>query len=234
MPSVNYNTAERIIRNALRDSGLLQEGDDPGGERLLDCMDRLNDLINLWQTQGIKLWLMQSLAAPALVAGQATYLLGPAGSGAKQLKVLEAYFTDQNGISRPLDPLSWNTYGTLSNKNQTGPITSFFVDSQLLNTAITYWLVPDAGAALGSVQLLTKAYSPNLVNLTDSLVFPNEWFMALHWGLADEICTGQPQAIVQRCEQKALQYRTALEGFDVEEAPTSFAPNMEGQASSFR
>lgn len=221
MPSVNYNTAFRIIRTGLKSAGLLQEGDDPKGEQLVDCMDRLNDIINLWQTQGIKLWLMATAAAPALVAGTVSYTLPT-----KVLRIYEAYFLDQNGISRPLDLLSWNTYNSLSAKAQQGPITGVFVDNQLASTVLKYWLVPDAGAALGSVQLLYRQYMSTLVNLTDAMVFPNEWFMALHWALADEMSTGQPQEIIQRCEKKALEYRLALEAFDVEEASVYFTPNL--------
>lgn len=221
MPAVNYNTADRIIRTALKSAGMLQEGDDPNGEQVADCMNRLNDIINLWQTQGIKLWLMATIDAPALVEGQVNYVLPT-----KQLKVYEAYFVDQNGVSRPLDLLSWNTYNSLAMKNAKGAVTSIFVDQGLSTTSISCWLPPDAGAALGKIQLLCRQYMANLVSLTDAMVFPNEWYMALHWALADEICTGQPQEIVVRCEKKALEYRTALEGFDVEEASVSFAPNL--------
>ena len=33
--------------------------------------------------------------------------------------------------------------------------------------------------------------------------FAQEWRIALRWGLADDIATGQPQAIMDRCAQRA-------------------------------
>ena len=52
-------------------------------------------------------------------------------------------------------------------------------------------------------------------------------------GLADELATGQPQPIMQRCEAKANQYRQALEDWDVEDASTSFAPDQRALYSSW-
>ena len=60
--------------------------------------------------------------------------------------------------------------------------------------------------------------------------------MGLRWALADELSTGQPQAIMDRCERKATAYRQALEDWDVEDAPTSFTPDQRAlyATSSFR
>ncbi len=230
----DFNTPLRIIRQGMKNAGLLQDGDDPSGELLMDCMNRLNDIVNLWQTQGIKLWL-NKMRTITLVAGTATYTLGPAGTGIRQMRVLEGYYRDVNNIDRPLDMLSWNDYNALSNKTQQGVVTGFFVDKQALNTAVTMWLVPDATAALGTVRLLVQDPVTNVISLTEAMNFPNEWYMALHWGLADEICTGQPAGIIQRCAQRAKMYREALEDWDVEDASTSFAPDHRGgQPSAFR
>ena len=61
--------------------------------------------------------------------------------------------------------------------------------------------------------------------------FPIEWRIALRWGLADELATGQPQSIMDRCQQRAISYRTMLEDWDVEDAPTRFTPDSRGQYS---
>jgi len=234
--SVSFNTAERIIRMALKNAGLIQEGQDPSGEQWADCLVRLNDLINLWQTQGIKLW-VNRLMQLQLQAGVSMYLLGPGSlvQTTREMRVLEGYYVYPNGVSYPLQPLSWNTYNTLSNQNQQGVINSYFVNKQQLSTIITLWLVPDAVAARGTCRFIVQDPIANLLTLTQEVAFPQEWYMALHWGLADDICTGQPDSIVQRCAQRALAFRTALEDWDVEDAPTSFAPDTQRQqGSNFR
>ena len=70
------NTPLQIISDAYFDAGLLQEGQAPNSEQLVMGMRKLTDVINLWQTQGLKLWLLQDMPV-TLVAGQGTYLLGP-------------------------------------------------------------------------------------------------------------------------------------------------------------
>jgi len=232
-----YYTAQRIIRMAYKDAGLIQEGDEPNGEQYADGLMRLNDIANLWQTQGLKLWLNQDLPVP-LVAGQGNYSLGPGGTVdmTKPLRVIEAYYLDTSGIRRPLVVLSWDDYFRLSQVNQTGQINSYFVNKQQLKLDLFFWNIPDALAATGTVHLLIQNQITQMVSLTDTTAFPIEWSMGLRWALADELSTGQPQAIMDRCERKATAYRQALEDWDVEDAPTSFTPDQRAlyATSSFR
>jgi hypothetical protein len=195
---------------------------------------RLNDLVNLWQTQGLKLWLQVDTAIP-LVESQATYTLGPSGDVdmAKPLRVLEGYYLDSNAIRRPLIPLSRAEYTRLSTITQEGAINSYFVDKKQNQLDVSFWLVPDATAATGTAHLILQTQIGNSASLTDNDAFPIEWAMALRWGLADELSTGQPTAIMQRCAQRANQFREALEAWDVEDASTRFAVSVQGSHSAF-
>ena len=223
----NFNTPDRIIRMAMVDAGYLQDGDDPTSEQFANYLNRLNDLINLWQTKGLKLWLQSDLSVP-LTAGQATYTFGPGGSVdmTKPLRVLQGYYLDTSDTKRPLLPLSRDEYTRLSNVVQLGALNSYFVDKQQSVLSISFWLTPDTTAATGTAQLSIQQQVVNLVSLNDDMNFPQEWFMALRWGLADDICTGQPQAIMDRCFTKAEMFRTALEDWDVEDASTVFQPDQ--------
>lgn len=222
----SFNTVDRIIRFAMMDAGLLQRGDVPSSDDYAIYLQKLNDVINVKQTQGLKLWTNQ-LVNVTLVAGTATYALGPAGSilATKPMRVPEAYFYTNANTSYPLNELSWNDYNLLSNKTSTGAINSYFVNKQQLNVYVTFWLVPDAEAATGFAQLLVQTQIQNMVSLTDGLSFPIEWFTGLRWFLADDICTGQPDSIMARCKANADKYQEILEGWDVEDAPTRFTPD---------
>jgi len=232
-----FHTAQRLIRLAYKDAGLVQDGDEPNGEQYADGLSRLNDMVNLWQTQGLKLFLIQDVAIP-LVVGQGTYTMSPTGSVAmtKPLRIIQAYNLDRNSIRRPLVCLSREEYTRLSQVTQTGQLNSYFVDKQAAELIVHFWLVPDVQAATGTAHVITETQASNMVSLTDSDGFPIEWAMALRWGLADELATGQPSPIMQRCESKALYYRHMLEDWDVEDASTSFAPDQRGlyATSSFR
>lgn len=232
-----FGTAERIIKMAYLDAGLVQQGDSPNGEQLADGMMRLNDIANLWQTQGLKLWLLYDLSVN-LVAGQRVYTLGPGGDVdmAKPTRVLDScYYLDSSNVQRPLTLLSWDEYKRLGNVQQEGAINSIFVDKQATQLDVYMWLVPDTTAATGTVHVLIQRQVQNVVSLTDTMNFPPEWFMALRWGLADDICTGQPAVIMDRCTKRADAFRTALEDWDVEDASTRFTPSSQAtQPSRFR
>lgn len=224
------DTPAAIIGDAYLDAGILQEGQTPNSEQLVIGMRKLTDLVNLMQTQGLKLWL-NSVTTVTLVAGTGTYTFGPAGSTVmvKPLRVLEAIYVNSSGNRRPLNVMSWNDYMRLGQISQQGEINSYFVDKKQTSLSVTFWLVPNAAAATGNVQLLHQLQVTNFIQVNETMNFPVEWRIALRWGLADEFATGQPQAIMDRCAQRALQYRTMLEDWDVEDGPTRFTPDARSQ-----
>ncbi len=226
-------TPNRLIRQALRDCGRLQYGSTPPPEAVEDALSRLNDIINTWQTQGLKLWL-NSTVTVTLVADQASYTLGPAASPAsdKPARILGAWYVASTGARRPLSPLSWTDYLSLGNLTTTGSVNSYFVDKQQLNLVVKFWSVPTTAEAAGTVQLLRQEMASAWTELDDDVAFPVEWFQALRWALADEMCSGQPQLIMERCERKAMMYRQLLEDWDVEDVSTRIAPDMGGMAAS--
>lgn len=228
------NTPLSIIQDAYFDAGLIALGQAVNSEQIVMGMRKLTDLVNQWQTQGIKLWLNTDKSI-TLVAGTSTYTLGPAGNVAmvKPLRVLDAWFADQNGIRRPINPLSWSEYVRLSTASQGGSISNYFVDKQASSLNVFFWNTPDTVAALGTAHLLIQSQVTNFIAVTEVMNFPIEWRIALRWGLADEIATGQPQAIMDRCQQRAQAYRTSLEDWDVEDTPVRFTVNVQGYSSRF-
>ena len=224
------NTPASIIGDAYFDAGIVQEGDSPSSEQIVTGMRKLTDIINIWQTQGLKLWLNVDTTVP-LVAGQGTYVFSPTGDVVmtKPMRVIQAYYRDLNGIRRPLVVLSWDDYLRLSQVNQSGAINSYFVNKQDTQLSVFFWLLPDVTAATGTAHLLLQVQVTDFINVTETMNFPIEWRIALRWGLADELSTGQPQAIMDRCQQRALIYRTMLEDWDVEDAPTRFVPDSRSQ-----
>lgn len=245
MTTPAINTPSGVICDAYRDAGLTMEGSEPNSEQYASGIRRLRDVMTFMQAgdAGLKLWLNVDTAVP-LTAGVAVYTFSPTGSVTMQkpFRVLEGYylFTATN-VRRPLGVLAWRDYLTLGQagtltSNQ-GTINSYFVDKQATQLSVTFWLCPDTTeAANGVAHVLLQAQATTPIALNDTINFPEEWRMALRWGLAADICTGQPQAVIDRCEQKAEFYRNALSSWDVEDASTSFAPDSSrGQdMSSFR
>lgn len=220
------NNAYGIICDAMVDAGLLQKGDRPDSDDLAVNMRRLNDVINLWQTQGLKLFLQEEVNVP-LTIGQTQYVLGPTGPAvvmARPPRILQGFIvTTGSNVRRPLVNISRDEWERLSQiTGNDGQINSFMVDKQAAQTNLNLWPAPDSVEVLNTATFLMQIQAPNPISLTDQVGFPQEWRIALRWGLADDICTGQPEAIMSRCAQNAKRYRDALEDWDVEDAPTMF------------
>jgi hypothetical protein len=230
-----FSAAERIITYAYRDAGIIGRTANPTSDQLADGLNRLNDLINLWQTQGIKLWLLADTSV-TLVVGQKKYALAPSGDVVmtKPLKVIQAYYLSAELVRRPLSVLAWEEWLRLSQTSTQGAVNSYFVDKQATHLDVSLWPTPDSQAATGTVQLLLQHQVQNFVGLRADMNFPMEWAIALRWGLADDLATGQPQEIVERCERRATAFRQALDDWDVEDASVKFVPDARmGQPNHF-
>lgn len=232
MTTPALTTPQRIISDAMEDAGLLQEGDTPNSEQFAKYSRRLNDVINTLQTSGIKLWtqLDQSIT---LVASQRDYTLKLTGGSVnitRPMRVLQGYYLDSNSVRRPIYPLSWEEWLRLSTTTQTGAVSQYFVQKQVSQLSVSFWLTPDTTAATGTAHLLIQQQIANFTGLYDTIDFPMEWMMTLRWCLAADLSSGQPQAIMDRCEGKAELYRRMLEDWDVEDAPTRFTPDSQSRS----
>lgn len=228
------NTPYGIIYDAMFDAGLRQEGEKPNSDQLADCMRRLCDIINLWQTQGLKLFLLQEITT-ALVSGTNSYTLNQAVGVLpnKNLRVIQGRVQTPAGVYRPINPLSWQEWNMLQQTSE-GAITGYFVDKQATSLVVKVWNTPDDQEALNSLVLLVQTQAANPLNLEGDVSFPQEWRIALRWALANDISSGQPEAIMNRCAKFAEIYRNALEDWDVEDTSTSFAPDFRGAYSTGR
>lgn len=225
-----------VVQKAYEDAGYVQEGSRVTDDQIIRGLARLNDLIALYQTQGLKLWL-ESDVSVTLVASQEAYDLMPGGDVdmVRPLRVKQAYYLSSSGNRRPLGLISRDEYTRLGHVNQVGELNSVFVEKLVDRLRVHPWQMPSAAAALGTLHLIVHQQAHGLTSVSHTTGFPPEWVIALRWGLADEICTGQPAEIVQRCAQRASAFRTALEDFDVEDTETFFQPDSRySQPSRFR
>jgi hypothetical protein len=226
MAVATSNTAYGIIADAMRDAGYLREGSEPNSQQLATNFRRLCDIMNFYQTQGCKLFLLQEISI-VLVAGTNSYTVNPTAGlvPTKHLRIEQGRIQEPSGTYRPINPISWQEWNNLPQTNE-GAITGYLEDRQATSLNVKFWNTPDANEALNTAVLLVRTQAVNPINLELNVSFPQEWRMALRWGLADDIATGQPQAIMDRCQGRAKFYREALEDFDVESAQVTFAPDM--------
>ncbi|MGH9440425.1 MAG: hypothetical protein ACRD22_21830, partial [Terriglobia bacterium] len=145
---------------------------------------------------------------------------------AKPVRAITGYYLDSSNNSRPIYEIAWHDYLRLGNRTDQGSINNFLIDKQVSQMNVSFWMVPDTEAATGTAHLLLEQQVGAMVQLVDTMNFPQEWGIALLWSLADEMTTGQPQSVVQKCAQKAQLYKQKLDDQDVENASTTLTPDM--------
>lgn len=226
------NTPFAVINDAYFDAALKQLSDDLNGEQLANGMRRLCDVINFSQTTGLKMFAWQDVPVP-LTAGTAVYTFLPGGSVdmTKPLRVLEAFYLyTATNVRRPLSVLAMRDYyqlgqaGTLTSNR--GTISQYYVEKLYNQMKVTFWQCPDdTEADNGAAHVIVQGQIANVTELDETIQFPAEWRMFLRWALAYDLATGQPQAIIDRCEKNRDQCRMVLEDWDVEDAPFQFTPD---------
>ena len=228
MTTPNTFTYYTIIQDAMTESQLLREGALPNGEQITKYLRRITLMVNQWQIKGCKEFLISDVTVP-LVANKQTYVLSPTGDVImpRPLGINEAYYADNSTPANTytLIPLAWKDWILLSQRNASGAVNQYFEDKQATQTNLNLYLNPDSTAATGTVHVILRNQITTPVGFTGTTGLPVEWGLAMLWGLADEICGGQPQAIMDRCATRAARYLAELEAWDIENAPTSFAPD---------
>lgn len=229
-------TATAIVKKAYQDAQRISRLQSPSSDQETDGLERLVDLINLWQTQGLKLFLEQEVAVTLLASTQ-TYaaMSGGAINISRPLELKECVYVDSGGASRELDIISRDEWARLSNRTQTGSPSQVFAEKLYDRMNLHFWHVPDSTAAAGTVRATFRAQANNPANISASVLFGPEWAIALRWALADELAAGMPEAVQTRCAQRASAYRAALEDWDVENDDTYLRPDTQFiNRSSFR
>lgn len=233
-----YNSIDRMVRMAMFDAGLLEEGADPTPEQQNTNVQRLLDMIQVWQVEGCKLFLLRDVILP-LQLNLSTYAIGNASPNLnmpKPLRVEDVYWRDAAGTQhRDIFRVELHDWVRLPPAQPNSTITQFYEDRQNNWITIKFWNQPGSYDVSGQMHLVLRTIGQGgITSIADTITanFPIEWAMALRWGLAADLCTGQPDSIVQRCERMAIHFKTILENFDVEAGGISFQPDRSNYAPS--
>lgn len=218
------NTSQAIIEKAYSDSMKLPRGGTLTPAQLTDGLERLQDIVNVEATMGLKLFL-ESEVVVTLVAGQQVYSFRPGGdvNVARPLRVKDAVYVGQGGQSRPLLVLARTDWAQQTSRSQLGTVNSYFAERLYDRLNLYLWNTPDASAATGTLRVTLHVPAATL-SLALTTAFPPEWVMFLRWALTADLASGMPVEVIQRAESKAAQFRGILEAFDVEDAPTRLQP----------
>lgn len=182
-------TAGNIVSLALLDAGVIGVGQTPNAEDSANALTRMNWMIDQWARQR---WLVYALQDSSVTStGATSYTVGPGGdiNIASRPDRLETAFLRQltpgppNQIDYPLEILqSWEDYVNIALKSLQSFPEFIFYDSAYPTARIFPWPVPQP--TIYAVHILTKVVLSELTSLASNIVFPPEYYAALHTNLA--------------------------------------------------
>ncbi len=218
-----------LIQGAYFESMLIEEGQEPNSEQIATGLYKLNALANHLQVKGLRLWTQVDYPI-TLLAGIGAYSL--TGTYGKPLRIPRdlGYMLYTGGgqytTKTPIITLSQQEWVLLNQGGTQGMVSQIYVDKQLAALIVNTYLIPDTFTA--SNYVLHVVYQQQMTpaqQIIDTTVFPLEWYQALRWLLAQQLCIGQPPEVVSRIDQMAMKYQDDLDGWDVEDAQVFFTPD---------
>jgi hypothetical protein len=218
-----------LIQGAYFDAMLIEEGQELNSEQIATGLYKLNALANHLQIKGLRLW-MQVDNPITLLAGVSQYAL--TGTYGKPLRIPRdlgyMLYTAGNPYPTkvPILTLSQQEWTLLAQTGAQGLVSQIYVDKQISSLIVNTYLIPDAFTAASYV--LHVVYQQQMTpaqQITDTTVFPLEWYQGLRWMLAAQLCQGQPTEVVSRIDMMAARYEEELNGWDVEDAQVFFTPD---------
>lgn len=178
-------TVAEIVNLSLRDVGVVGEGQTASGETMADAFTTLNQMLGLWQADGLYVYAHKDVTAT--LTGAATYTVGVGGAVnvARPIKIDSAYWRSA-GVDYPVDVIrSLEEYSRINNKlGGTMPAAICYVPSFPLGTLYVY-----PNGATGELHLITRTDLPTFVALTDTIIIPPEYITALRYSLGEYLCT---------------------------------------------
>lgn len=141
-------------------------------------------------------------------------------------ELLELYRRNYDDVvDVPLIRLSRTDFFTLSDKNTEGTPVNFYYDPQLTSTQLQVW--PTAGDIFsGNSVFIANIKKPfdDLDSATDDFEFPQEWYEAIVYGLAERLAPmiGYPIPDRQLLKSEAREYLDLALSFDHEQTDVTF------------
>jgi len=152
-------------------------------------------------------------------------------------ELLELYRRDYDTVvDVPLIRLSRTDFFTLSDKNTEGTPVNFYYDPQLTSTVLSVWPAANDIFSSNSVFIAhIKKPFDDLDSATDDFEFPQEWFEAIVYGLAERLAPmiGYPLQDRQVLKMEAREYLDLALSFDHEQTDVTFVIDTSQQQNLF-
>jgi hypothetical protein len=246
-------TRDALSTAALRALRIIDpEVGTPSTNMLTNAAEAMNILLKHWSVKGLKLWCYQTVVVP-MVIGKRKYTLGPSGADVtciRPLRVLEYgnFLRDtscgcggsgQGDFDIALRLISRAEYREFGYKFAQGLTNSIYynptinIASGATSPSLGWgelWVYVTANDTDHAIYLNCQRPIYDMTSANDEFDLPQEWFNAIKWGLAAEIADEYEvsEQRIMRLNAKAEQALELCTDWSVEEASTTFAPDMSG------
>ena len=222
---------DSLIKKALLMLGAIGTGQSPTADEITSASNSLNLMLKAWQADGMQLWQVRTESVTP-VAGKNKYTMGVGGdinTTAKPVEIMEVYrrLTSEQ-IDVPLIRLSRTDFWTLSDKDSTGSPVNFYFEIQqgALNN---FWIWPIADASFianSTIEILYQQPFDDMSAATNDLAFPQEWELAVVYGLAVILAPEYGSAITDQqliMKQAGIEKQRVMD-WDTEHTSVFFQP----------
>lgn len=226
--STNFATnRDSLIAGALRICGAISQGETPSAILVSEAAEALNMLVKALQADGMPLWAIKEYGI-TLTDATASYRIGVSQTvnTPKPLKIIQAFLRNtSSNIDIPMTELTKYDYNTLGNKTTPGTPVQFMYDPQSSYGDLKVFPVPNATiAAAYTVRIVYQRPYEDFDTASDEPDFPQEWYDALKFLLADRLAPEHGLSIQERNDLRSRAKEMKLEalGFGTEEGSLYF------------
>lgn len=214
-------TRDLIIREALEILGVYDPNEGLSSADVTSCSRTLEFMVKAWQADGIHLWKYTEQTIN-MVDGTNTYTPAP-----RVLRVHEArYRTASDSIDTPLLIVSRKEYMELTDKSSEGSRPTILYYSPTRDSGTVY-LWPTPSNSTDSVILTAELSIMDFDGGSNEPDFPQEWYQALAWGLAERSATKYGRAdALQYIKPLANEYLMQVKYWDQETASVQITPDL--------
>lgn len=238
--SLDYNytvTRDNVITRALRIVGAIGQGETPTATAVTEAAQALNDLVKEWAADGMPLWAIGTWTlTPVLSQASYDFPSGRVDVQVAPLKVLQVLEYDSSTTSY-IDVLllTRDEYNQLSHRTVTGtPSQAWYNPAGAANAGtpmgtLTLYPAPDANTiSYKTYKVIGQKPFQNFNISTDIPDFPQHFYNALVWGLADQLAYEYGVAYAGRSmiTKKAETHKLLALSFDQEEGSFYIQPTL--------
>lgn len=200
-------TARNLVERTLKLLGVCAQGETPSSAELKDGWVTLNELVDGWATQRLIIYTTARNTALTLVAGTATYTIGPVSADVIAARPVFDPIVSLliDSVEYGLAPLNDTEYAAASQKSQSGQPYAVHYDHSFGATGagqIIFYPTPDA--AYSVVLYLPQALTA-FADLNTDYSFPAGYARALRYNLALELAPEYGKQVDPIIERKALE-----------------------------